>query len=207
MKNNENQKLKAYLLYVYGRVQRVGFRRYVLDLAQDFGLTGYVKNLPDGSVEILVQGEEVRLSNFLDRIRKPQWGTVKDVKIRETTVNPEIKNFKIIYGEIQEELHEGFGAMQEIFTQYWKELREYRQEFRDFRREFQQEFGSFRQEFRNFAKETQENFKTVLEKYGEISEKLTTILETLVKESKETRKMLNETMNLLKRAVEKLTEK
>jgi len=44
-----------------------------------------------------------------------------------------------------------------------------------------------------------------MEKYGEISEKLTIILETLTRESKETREMLNETMKLLKEALEKLS--
>jgi hypothetical protein len=44
-----------------------------------------------------------------------------------------------------------------------------------------------------------------MEKYGGISEKLTTILETLTRESRETREMLNETMKLLKEALEKLS--
>jgi len=81
------------------------------------------------------------------------------------------------------------GAMQEVFIQYWKEFRNYREEFRD------------------FTKRTDENFKLILNKYGEISEKLTIILETLVKESKETREMLNETMKLLKEALEKISSK
>ena len=42
----------------YGRVQGVGFRYYSVNKARQLGLTGWVKNLCDGSVEMEVQGEE-----------------------------------------------------------------------------------------------------------------------------------------------------
>ncbi len=69
------------------------------------------------------------------------------------------------------------------------------------------EFREYREEFRDFARRTDENFKAIMVKYGEISGKLTTILETLMRESRETREMLNETMKLLREALEKLSEK
>jgi len=206
---------KAYSLRVYGRVQRVGFRRYVLDLAQDLNLSGYVKNLSDGSVEIFVQGEEEKLSKFLESIKQPPPpAKIREIKEEETSEKTEIKEFRIVYGEIADELQEGFGAMQTTFYEYWKEFRDYREEFRDYRKEFRDyreefrdyrnEFRDYREEFRDFAKRTDENFKLILNKYGEISEKMTIILETLIKESKETREMLNETMRLLKEALERL---
>jgi acylphosphatase len=216
-------------LRVYGRVQRVGFRRYVLDLAQDLNLSGYVKNLSDGSVEIFVQGEEEKLSKFLESIKQPPPpAKIREIKEEETSEKTEIKEFRIVYGEIADELQEGFGAMQTTFYEYWKEFRDYREEFRDYRNEFRDyreefrdywkefrdyreefrdyrnEFRDYREEFRDFAKRTDENFKLILNKYGEISEKMTIILETLIKESKETREMLNETMRLLKEALERL---
>ena len=206
---------KAYSLRIYGRVQRVGFRRYVLDLAQDLNLSGYVKNLSDGSVEIFVQGEEEKLSKFLESIKQPPPpAKIREIKEEETSEKTEIKEFRIVYGEIADELQEGFGAMQTTFYEYWKEFRDYREEFRDYRKEFRDyreefrdyrnEFRDYREEFRDFAKRTDENFKLILNKYGEISEKMTIILETLIKESKETREMLNETMRLLKEALERL---
>ena len=42
---------------VSGRVQRVGFRWFVVEEASRRGLTGWVRNLPDGRVEVLAQGE------------------------------------------------------------------------------------------------------------------------------------------------------
>ncbi|MBS7627820.1 acylphosphatase, partial [Candidatus Bathyarchaeota archaeon] len=195
--------MEAYILKVFGRVQRVGFRRYVLDSAQELGLTGYAKNLPDGSIEIFVQGDVEGLSKFLEIIKQPMIpAKIKEIIKEETNPKPEIKEFKIIYGELIEELQEGFGAMQSIFADYWREFRDYRQEFKDYRQEFRdyrqefrdfrqefrdyrqefkdyrQEFKDYREEFRDFVRRTDENFKLILDKYGEISEKLTIILET-----------------------------
>jgi len=200
--------LGAYSLRVYGRVQRVGFRRYVLDSAQDLGLVGHVKNLPDGSVEIFVQGEDMQLSKFLEMMRQPPPPTlIRELREEEAHANPEVRDFRILYGELAEELQEGFGGMQATFTEYWREFRDYRGEFRDYREEFRdyrEEFRDYRQEFRDFASRTDENFRLMSERYGEISQKLTVILETLIRESKETREMLNETMKSLKEALERL---
>ncbi|MCL7402287.1 MAG: acylphosphatase [Thaumarchaeota archaeon] len=201
---------------VYGRVQRVGYRRFILDTAQELGLSGYVKNERDGSVTIFTQGDEIILERFIEMVKSPpQPAYIKSIDIRDVKPRPAIKYFTIKPSPLHEELQEGFGAMQSIFMEYWREFRDfrsefrdYRQEFRDFREEFRdyrEEFRSFVNEFREFARRTDENFKMIMEKYGEISEKLTIILETLVKESRETREMLNETMKLLREALEKLS--
>jgi acylphosphatase len=51
-----------------GRVQGVGFRYTVKDLARGFDVCGWVKNLPDGSVELQVMGEPAELNDFLHEI-------------------------------------------------------------------------------------------------------------------------------------------
>jgi len=208
---------------VYGRVQRVGYRRFILDSAQELGLSGYVKNEGDGSVTISAQRDETILEKFIEMMKSPPPPAyVKSIDIREAKPRPALKYFTIKPSPLHEELQEGFGAMQTILMDYWKEFRDYRSEFRDYREEFRDyrqefrdyrnefrsfvnEFRDYREEFREFAKRTDENFRMIMEKYGEISEKLTTILETLTKESKETREMLNETMKLLREALEKLS--
>jgi len=200
--------VKAYKIRVFGRVQRVGYRRYTLDLAQELNLSGYSKNLPDGSLEVLIQGEENKINKFIEEMKNPPPPVkIIEFKVEEVNFNPAIKEFKIIYGKIAEELQEGFGAMQAIFMDYWKEFRDYRQEFRDFRNEFRdyrQEFKDFRNEFREFAKRTDENFRILFEQNNEILKKLTTILEILVKETNETRLMLNESLRLIKEVLEKI---
>jgi acylphosphatase len=215
--------VKASLVKVFGRVQRVGYRRHVLDSAQELGLSGYVRNEKDGSVTVFVQGDDAAVEKFIDKLKTPpQPAHVKSLEVKDARPRPALKYFTIKPSPLHEELQEGFGAMQSIFIDYWGEFRgfvgefrgfagefrDYRQEFRDYRqefRDFREEFRDYRNEFREFARRTDDNFKAIMEKYGEISEKLTTILETLTRESRETREMLNETMKLLREALEKLS--
>jgi acylphosphatase len=208
--------VKASLVKVFGRVQRVGYRRHVLDSAQELGLSGYVRNEKDGSVTVFVQGDDAAVEKFIERLKTPpQPAHVKSLDVKDARPRPALKYFTIKPSLLHEELQEGFGAMQSIFIDYWGEFRgfvgefrDYRQEFRDYRqefRDFREEFRDYRNEFREFARRTDDNFKAIMEKYGEISEKLTTILETLTRESRETREMLNETMKLLREALEKLS--
>jgi acylphosphatase len=149
--------LKASLVRVFGRVQRVGYRRFVLDSAQELGLSGYVRNEKDGSVTVLVQGDDAVVEKFIQMLKTPpQPAYVRSVEIKEVKPKPRLKHFTIKPSPLHEELQEGFGAMQSIFMDYWGEFRDYRQEFRDFVgefRDYRQEFRDFRQEFRGFVGE------------------------------------------------------
>ena len=51
-----------------GHVQGVGFRYQVVSIAKGFDLTGYVKNLSDGRVELLAEGDESEVLSFLEAI-------------------------------------------------------------------------------------------------------------------------------------------
>ncbi len=51
-----------------GRVQGVGFRYSTRQLAKGFDVTGWVRNLPDGRVEMLIAGESQELDEFLEEI-------------------------------------------------------------------------------------------------------------------------------------------
>lgn len=66
-----------------GRVQRVGYRAFCADEAMRLGVTGYAKNLPDGRVEVLAEGDESILRQFVDRLRQgPFLARVDDVAFR-----------------------------------------------------------------------------------------------------------------------------
>lgn len=62
--------VSRYSVIATGRVQGVGFRFFVNSEAIRYGLTGWVKNLYDGSVQFEVQGPASKLSLFLDTIRE-----------------------------------------------------------------------------------------------------------------------------------------
>lgn len=65
----EQQKTRLHAL-VQGRVQGVGFRYFVLEQAQKLALSGWVRNLWDGRVEVLAEGEQANLEKFLIILRR-----------------------------------------------------------------------------------------------------------------------------------------
>lgn len=66
---------------MYGRVQGVGFRWFTLNTAQLIGIHGYVKNRPDGTVEILAQGNKDQLERFFLDIQKgPSFSLVESIQ-------------------------------------------------------------------------------------------------------------------------------
>ncbi|MBU1863412.1 MAG: acylphosphatase [Candidatus Omnitrophica bacterium] len=60
--------MKQLEVYFEGHVQGVGFRFTVEHYARSYNVTGFVKNLPDGRVELVIEGEEEELKRFLDVI-------------------------------------------------------------------------------------------------------------------------------------------
>jgi tRNA pseudouridine55 synthase len=65
----ENNFLEFYAK-VYGRVQGVGYRYFVKEKAQNLDIFGYVKNLEDGSVEVLAQGREENLQKLIEELKR-----------------------------------------------------------------------------------------------------------------------------------------
>lgn len=55
---------------VSGRVQGVGFRWFVRETAIELGLAGWVRNRPDGNVEVAADGDETVVSRFRELLRK-----------------------------------------------------------------------------------------------------------------------------------------
>ncbi len=68
---------------VVGRVQGVGFRWYAYDAATREGLRGIARNEPDGSVEVIVEGEQMALDRFDAAIRRGPAGARVDAVDRE----------------------------------------------------------------------------------------------------------------------------
>ncbi|HAZ09869.1 MAG: hypothetical protein A2047_01675 [Omnitrophica bacterium GWA2_41_15] len=88
---------RAHILYS-GQVQGVGFRYTAQDIAMSLGLTGWVKNLEDGRVEIVAEGKEKDLNEFLDKISKGQLGRyIKNVELSWEKSAGEFDSFEIVF--------------------------------------------------------------------------------------------------------------
>lgn len=80
--------------HVSGRVQGVGFRYFVYRHAEAEGLTGYARNLPDGRVEFLLQGDAAAISRVIEQLRQgPRYAQVSDVSCEPPLDLPATQGF------------------------------------------------------------------------------------------------------------------
>lgn len=83
-------------LIFHGQVQGVGFRATAQHLARKFGLFGWVKNLPNGTVELVVEGPEAVIAQLRSELAVRLPGCIQDVQ--ETSETPEgLSGFEIRY--------------------------------------------------------------------------------------------------------------
>ena len=88
--------LKQVHLYVRGRVQGVYFRAAAQREARRLGLTGWVKNRADGSVELLVEGEEDQVKELISwSHRGPGAARVDAVDVRWRSFSGDHPDFRI----------------------------------------------------------------------------------------------------------------
>ncbi|MDH5807058.1 MAG: acylphosphatase [Candidatus Methanomethylicaceae archaeon] len=84
-------------IIVKGKVQRVGFRYFTYKLAKKIGLVGYVKNLEDGNVEIVVEGKKEDIIKLISEVRiGPPNAFVKDLEIYWSEPKYSFNDFFII---------------------------------------------------------------------------------------------------------------
>ena len=89
------KRLKAKIL---GKVQGVFFRDTAQKTAQDLELTGWVCNEPDGSVQIVAEGDEKKLERFLEFLKEgSDSAVVSDVDIKWEKPKGEFEEFEVKY--------------------------------------------------------------------------------------------------------------
>jgi len=80
-----------------GRVQGVGFRFTSQRIARRYGLSGWVRNLPDGTVEMFIQGDEGDIQDCLNDIEEAFRGYITETEIEKAAPEPKYEDFKITY--------------------------------------------------------------------------------------------------------------
>lgn len=80
-----------------GRVQGVGFRFTALRMASRYQLTGYVRNMPDGAVEMLAQGQAADIDDCISDIDESFADYVKETIINDVPADPKYTDFKITF--------------------------------------------------------------------------------------------------------------
>ena len=84
-------------VFYSGRVQGVGFRYTAKTVAAGFEVTGTVRNLPDGRVELIAEGNRPELEEFLIAIRNEGLaGFIRDEKVDWSDAKNEFRGFEIV---------------------------------------------------------------------------------------------------------------
>jgi acylphosphatase len=87
--------VKRIHVYYSGGVLGVGFRYTARELAQECRVVGWVRNLPDGQVELVAEGSEETLTRFLDQIQQTMGRFIRQTQAQRLPASGEFSEFTI----------------------------------------------------------------------------------------------------------------
>jgi acylphosphatase len=88
--------MKSFKIIVSGLVQGVGYRYFCYKKAMEYDIKGYATNLYNGNVEVLAQGDESLIKDFIKDLNiGPHYASVKSLKVEETDAEKEYREFSI----------------------------------------------------------------------------------------------------------------
>ncbi|MBZ6526257.1 acylphosphatase [Aerococcaceae bacterium DSM 111021] len=91
--------METFELIVSGRVQGVGYRNYVSQIAKELDIKGTVRNLSDGNVKIIAQTDGDTLDKFCNKIKTPQHHFMKinNIDIKDVQIEKVYDAFSVVY--------------------------------------------------------------------------------------------------------------
>ena len=86
------------ILQISGKVQMVGFRSFLIKLANSLDIKGFAENLPDGKVKVVSEGSEENIEKFINNIKvqKPSYAQIEDIKVEYRDYMGEFSSFERI---------------------------------------------------------------------------------------------------------------
>lgn len=85
-------------IIVHGSVQGVFFRSNARDIASSLGLKGYARNMPDGTVEVVAEGNENKIKELVEFCKKgPESAEVSKIDIEFEKASNEFEGFEVRY--------------------------------------------------------------------------------------------------------------
>jgi acylphosphatase len=82
-------------VFFSGRVQGVGFRYQTLQVAKEFDVSGWVKNLPDGRVQLEAEGQASEVRDFIAALQERMEGHIRKTEQTNGTRAPQFSGFTI----------------------------------------------------------------------------------------------------------------
>ena len=107
-------------IIITGNVQMVGFRTFLKNLADSLHLTGYAKNLEDGSVNVVCEGEKNNIEELINEIRgkPPSFASIVDISVEYADYTGEYVSFERTNGDVPKDATLGdlLGVMKSFDT-------------------------------------------------------------------------------------------
>jgi acylphosphatase len=102
---------KRATIIVSGNVQDVGYRATITRIGQKSGLTGYVENLPDGTVRVICEGAEESIRKFQKNLDISEDGIdVDGIQVKWSKAQGKFKYFNVKYSDLGSEMFQGFAT-------------------------------------------------------------------------------------------------
>lgn len=94
---DESQAAIRRTVFFSGRVQGVGFRFTAESIAARFAVNGFVRNLPDGRVELVAEGTAAELDRFQEAIKQTMSRQITEVTASDAVATGEFRSFQIAF--------------------------------------------------------------------------------------------------------------
>jgi len=82
--------------FFQGRVQGVGFRYTTRTIALAYDVTGFVRNLPDGRVELVAEGPDNQVAAFIDDVTDRMRGYIRESEVQTEPASGQFYQFSIL---------------------------------------------------------------------------------------------------------------
>ncbi len=148
--------MKRIAAIMSGKVQNVGYRARVVEIAKKSGITGTVQNLADGRVKIIADGEERDLESFLDAISiKNALINVENVEVKYSDATREYNDFYKLVGdgETDERLDKASEYLKELIVVVKGGFGDMKEEMGGMRAEMRTGFGEMKEEMGGMREE------------------------------------------------------
>ncbi len=96
MSEDANKTRTGRLVHYSGNVQGVGFRATAVSIARNHPVTGWVRNLAGGQVELLVEGDKPEVLRFLQAVRDRMKGSIQREQIEEQPATGKFTEFRVV---------------------------------------------------------------------------------------------------------------
>ncbi|MBO4876622.1 MAG: acylphosphatase [Ruminococcus sp.] len=80
------ERIRRHIIF-YGYVQGVGFRWKARSAAERYGISGWVRNLPDGSVEMEAEGTPRDIADLVTALEDHAWGSVERIETKDVPIH------------------------------------------------------------------------------------------------------------------------